>query len=526
MAPEPRPDRSRLSGHALLDAELQGFRHTSATARAVDALLKAVPDVPALSPYISMRDAAERAFGGLPEAIVARAEELADDAHIDEALFAARSIDTGDTGLTIITGLRSALSMFLGTTTSGADAQQRTDAALKALGIAYFVARLIPDADDRRLRMLVALPAGRELVAYYAAVEVALPLRAAVEATDGTYLQSLVEKQGRSVASKLLGIIGKKGIADANELLDDLAALLDARALDMLPHADALADTLRSVLPPVIGSGRALTDIVAAGADALPAYRMLCARLAAESCLARAKLELAPDADLGGLPTPQDLLPPPEPEPEPEQQAETPESSAASASAPAPPPTPEPSPQETVLSGTFVHSVDGADLWLVFTEDGRFSSHPLASNTLDWDAHERAGHAIGSYDRRGDQVRIVWPDGHQTESTVVETTYTLVIDGEVCRRADYDLTGAALDGTWLERGETARWTFRPDGSIDTPSGPGHYALGAAAVSVKTASGVAVYALYSDLLPDAARPALMALGGKLLDRLPDPSTETT
>jgi hypothetical protein len=506
----PSPDKRRLSGHALLNAELQGFRPTSVTARALDAILKAVPDVPALTPYTSVRDAAERSFGGLPDAIVLRAEQLADHAHIDEALFAAKSIDTGDTGLTIITGLRSAVSMFLGTVQSGVDAQQRTDAALKALGIAYFVARLVPGDDERRLRLVLALPAGRELIAYYAAIEVALPLGAAATAAEGTYLQDLVEQQGKSIGSKLLNVIGKQGITDARELLDELTVVMDAQSLDMVPHTAALADTLRSVLPPIIDTGRALQDLVAAGADALPVYRMLCARLAAEACLARAKLELAPEVELGGLPTPADLD---APEPEPVQ---TP---SATPSEPEGVPTPEPQSDTTPIAGTFVHVVDGTELWLVFSETGQFSSHPVATTPPDWSAHAEA-HAVGTYRREGDQLHIHWPDGRQTSSTVVETTYTLTIDGEVCRRADYDLTGSTLSGTWLGRGSQARWTFRSDGSVDTPTGSGAYALGAAGISVKTADSLTVHSLFSDLLPDPHRPALMVLGGTLLDRLPD------
>ena len=504
----PSPDRRRLSGHALLNAELQGFRPTSVTARALDTILKAVPDVPALTPYTSVRDAAERSFGGLPDAIVLRAEELADHAHIDEALFAAKSIDTGDTGLTIITGLRSAVSMFLGTIQAGVDGQQRTDAALKALGIAYFVARLVPGDDERRVRLMLALPAGRELIAYYAAIEVALPLGTHAKAADGRYVQDLVAQQGKSIGSKLLGVIGKQGMTDAFELLDELTVVMDAQSLSMVPHTAALADTLRSVLPPFIDTGSALQDLVAAGADALPVYRMLCARLAAEACLARAKLELAPEATLGGLPTPADLeAPAPAPTP------------AVEASETEPVPTPESQDDTTPIVGTFVHVVDGTELWLVFSEDGQFSSQPIATTPPDWTAHADA-HAVGTYRREGDQLHIHWPDGRETSSTVVETTYTLTIDGEVCRRADYDLTGSTLSGTWLSRGSQERWTFRTDGSVNTPSGAGTYALGAAGISVKTTDALTVHSLFSDLLPDSQRPALLVLGGALLDRLPD------
>ncbi|MFT4628333.1 MAG: hypothetical protein ACI8PZ_007028, partial [Myxococcota bacterium] len=178
------------------------------------------------------------------------------------------------------------------------------------------------------------------------------------------------------------------------------------------------------------------------------------------------------------------------------------------------------------LEGTFLHQLDGAELWLVFTPRGRFSNHPPADVQPDWAAHTAEGHRVGTYRLDGDQLSIAWPGGRETTSTVARDTYALTVDGEECRRADYDLTGMGLDGAYRERGGDQTWVFRPDGTVDTPDGPGRYALGAAAIRVKTAAYNRVHTLFSDLLPHPAQPALLLIAGKPLDRLPDHDQESS
>ncbi|MCB9684328.1 MAG: hypothetical protein H6735_04720 [Alphaproteobacteria bacterium] len=230
--------------------------------------------------------------------MVARAGEILADARSARVRQVARAIDTGDTGLTVVLGLRAAVALVLGR--GNADLgpvlrQQRADAALKALALAWVVTTLLPVDADRRVGLLLSLPAGRALVATYGAVEVALPFRD--QLGDTPFVAELVRTHARAMGDRLLALVGPDDLEDAHATLADLVAVLERSARDTVPHAATLAEQLRTVVP---AGGRAgamlggLVDVAAAGADALPVYRFLVARLAVEAALAMAKEERSP----------------------------------------------------------------------------------------------------------------------------------------------------------------------------------------------------------------------------------------
>ncbi|MEZ4241762.1 MAG: hypothetical protein R3F59_37560 [Myxococcota bacterium] len=131
-------------------------------------------------------------------------------------------------------------------------------------------------------------------------------------------MAELVRTQGRAMGDKLLAVIGREGVAAAQETLEHLLGALDAEASAAAPHATALAERVRGLLPGADAAGWIddVVALVAAGADALPCYRYLVARLAAETSLAWAKHLAMPDVPLpeprAGAPV---AVPPPPPLP-------------------------------------------------------------------------------------------------------------------------------------------------------------------------------------------------------------------
>jgi hypothetical protein len=269
-----------------------------------------------------------------------------------------------------------------------------------------------------------------------------------------------------------------------------------------------------------LGGGDSLVDLVAAGADALPAYRYLVARLAMESRLALAKIELMPDIEMEDVtPAPPVPVPPPPPVPpqlgapsnpfaEPEgmapDRAGTPAESARFM-LPS-----EALPADQRLNGVYGARVGDEDVWFVFTSTGVFSQSLPPTHPADWASLLDGGqHRIGRYVRAGPTVDVHWPDGRESTFQVVVETYVLVIDGEPFDRCDFALADAFLSGTYGRRGGEGTLVLGSDGT----SSRGTYSLGVASVRFE---GEASESLYSTLKPSAKTPQTLYIGGVAWD----------
>jgi len=526
--PEPEP-----TGLETIEAELAGYPSHVVTTQMCASVFKVIPGAPKMPLYFTLEECAAAVQPHTIPEVLAKARELGDDPGVGQAAMAAKAIDAGDTGITIVTGVRSALSLFLGSKGpgAGADQQQKTDAALKAVALAFIITRLIGHESKERVQILKSIPAGQELLLYFAAVEIALPFTDEVKASGGTFVAELVEERSKSITNKLLRVLGKQGLADARDALTYLVSTLDDLAMYVEPNANQLALSVKSVLPAAFGSGDSLRDIVAAGADALPAYRYLVARLTLESRLALAKLALMPNIPMEDLslvePTPVAAPPPVSPE---LSAPENPFAAPIVASVPEPepartsplPPSENPTlmpaepvdafvlptetlPPEERLNGVYLHKSPSGELWLVFTREGVFSSEPPATSPPDWRAHIAAGHPVGTYTRDAETVKINWPGGKTTESQMVQETYALVMDGVSCDRCDFALTDQFMAGTWKRRDSEETLTLNDDGT----STAGSYALGVGAI---TWDGERTESLYSTLQPSSESPETLYIGG--------------
>lgn len=273
-----------------IESVLASFSEQDATVRTLWAIFGAVPGAPPVSFYQSLDEARMLVFPELDDAGMERARARATSPEVLRALKVADAIDTGDVGITVFTGVRSALTFFFGDKTKAldTDAQQGADAALKAIAIAWLTHTLISGPVTEKVNRLRALPSGEALLTYYAAVEIALPFADDAVSGAGGLVSKLIERYGANNAGRL-DLAAGSGAADAARgVLANLTGPLDGMVQALSTHTARIATAAQQWLPPAIATAGTVAGAVATAADALPVYRLLGARLAAEVVLQEA----------------------------------------------------------------------------------------------------------------------------------------------------------------------------------------------------------------------------------------------
>lgn len=272
-----------------LATQLGAWAETDITPRLVWTIFECIPGAPAVSTYRSLEEARMLCAPELDDAGFARALTLAASPEIVRALQVADAVDKGDVGISVFTGLRSALTWFFGDRAKAldTDAQQGADAALKAAAVAWLGWSLFPGGVADRVAALRALPAGEALLAWYAAVELALPFADDAALASGSLLGGLVDRYGH-VFDRLDAAAGAGAGKAAVGMLGGLTGPVDELARSMAGRVATIAAKAAEVLPPAIATAGTVAGAAATAADALPVYRYLVARLAAEVVLTRA----------------------------------------------------------------------------------------------------------------------------------------------------------------------------------------------------------------------------------------------
>ena len=292
-----------------LDKQLARHPPNSLVARATQGLLGVLQIAPP-GDYTTVAEAAAARYETQPEGLLEKAEELGGELRVSTALFAAGALDTGDTGLTVLTGIRTAVALFQTREPQLTHVeQQQVDAAMKALGIALMVDRLLPGDFDESFAALGQIPAGRALLGYFGAMDVALPFVDDVKAGDGRFVEALVDQRIDQVAAKLGRVARVEDVDRAREVLSRLVKLMDQVAMAALPQVDLLSERVMGWLPNALAPHEeCLTGLTAAGVDTLPIYRYLGVRLATEAVLYRARQAVfVGPADVSPPPLPPEL---------------------------------------------------------------------------------------------------------------------------------------------------------------------------------------------------------------------------
>ena len=272
-----------------VDQALQEFKSEDYTVRICNAIFGTLPFAPQMPAYTNLDGAIKALYPGANPQQIARAHELADSDGIKSVLWVANAIDTGDSGIAVYSGLKSAFGFFFGGGTKAdaleTDPQQGTDAGLKLLGLAYMIHKAFPGSLAEKVQLFQTAPAGQALSIYYGSIEVALPFADNLVQGGGDFLQRLMGKYGGDATSKLSAALGAGAAQEAQGMMGTLMGPIQGVVTQVAPYAKTIADSAKQYVPGFMTAADKVAGVVATGADALPVYKYLGARLAAEACV-------------------------------------------------------------------------------------------------------------------------------------------------------------------------------------------------------------------------------------------------
>lgn len=273
---------------------LAEYPDSAITSKLLRALYGAVPMAPTFAPLTTMEQAVHALRPDAGAAEVAKARDIADRTdEISDILWMGNLMDSGDRGYAVLTGLATAWKLFKGQGSAALenDDQQRNDAVLKALGLAYMAYKAYPGSLADKARGFRESTAGQALAVYYGAVEVALPFadNAAMMGSGG--LEKLLQSQGGAQAARLAQMAQGHELGSAKEMLTQVTSQLQAAASQASGYIQPMTAAIAPYIPGAGTLGNTAdkaAGAIASAADVLPVYRLLSARLAAESAARRA----------------------------------------------------------------------------------------------------------------------------------------------------------------------------------------------------------------------------------------------
>jgi len=276
---------------AGVNTALSEFSDSDYTPKLVDAIYKVLPYAPQYAHYASVDDAVLALHPGATSLDIERVRATAaSDENIADVIWMAKLLDTGDSGYMIYTGVRSAVNFFFGDKSRGleTDDQQRNDAVLKALGLAYMIYKAYPGTLSEKANLFRTNPAGQSLAMYYGSIEVALPFADNALLKGGNILGDFFNKDGGEQMSRLSQLAGGgHEVSEAAGMLSTIAEPLKKVVDHASNYIEPVAASAKQYLPSVVGGADKVAGLVASGADILPVYRLLGARLAAEAAVIR-----------------------------------------------------------------------------------------------------------------------------------------------------------------------------------------------------------------------------------------------
>jgi hypothetical protein len=280
-----------------LDKQLGAFKEKDYSVRLCAGIDRVLPFSPELRFYDSLEGAAAVVTPGRSPAVVARAREIAEGPQAQKVLMIVDMLDRADTGLSIYTGVSTAVKAWRADAgqridTIENDNQQATDAVLKGLGLAWMVHELFEGSFKEKAEAFMALDAGKQLAAYYAAVEVGLPFADNAATSAGGLVSSLFERHGGAQVSRLAGVTGELEADEAEDMAKSLLGTMEGMVQQSAQYLGTLAQLASEFAPRALDVADKVAGVAAAGADALPVWRFLGARLVAEAALVQAAAEI------------------------------------------------------------------------------------------------------------------------------------------------------------------------------------------------------------------------------------------
>lgn len=254
---------------------LNAFGENTLVVRAVSVVLAAVPGAPSIVPYRTVDDAITAVAPFASDACRAVARSYAEDSVACRILEMGAAIDGADRQLARVTAA------------GGLDAQA-ADAVLKVLGLAWFAHATGRGESSARVEGFRSFPAGRALLATWAAVDVVLPL-------GPTDVGRMVAAHRTAAATRWVAIGGEHAMDGIGAVSDAIAPTLQKVVDAAAKRSDHLASVLAPFVPGLIPAAQdrsapppGASEQIAVQSDRMPIYKWLAARLAAEHAAARA----------------------------------------------------------------------------------------------------------------------------------------------------------------------------------------------------------------------------------------------
>ena len=276
-----------------LDDMLGEFKEDDYTVKVCSTIFSAVPGGPEFQFYNSLEGACDRLnAGGDYDA----AKKISKSEDMEKALWVADAIDKADSVLGVYTGIKNVMALFgkkeEKKSTYEGDPQQATDAAIKALGLAYMIHKMFPGGIGEKIGNFKDLKAGQEIAVYYATAEVALPFADNLAEGGADLVTKITERYKGDMVSKFGGFAGKDAVEQASGVLGQFTSSLDGYVEQAKGHTGPIIDKIKSFLPSAaqaLNIADSVTGAAATGVDMMPVWRFLGARAVAEASIVRAQ---------------------------------------------------------------------------------------------------------------------------------------------------------------------------------------------------------------------------------------------
>jgi hypothetical protein len=280
-----------------IDELLGSFDERDYSVRLVHTVCRVVPFAPDLTDWFSLVEGLKELDPDAKKPVLDRARELVRGDDAQRALWMIRALDTADSGIGVFSGVRSAVKLYQAK--SGGerldaletDTQQGVDAVLKGLALALVVYKLFPGSLTEKVAAFRATNTGQAIVFYYASLEVGLPFADNAMLGGGTLVTSLFDRFGPDQKAKLAAVAGPEEAEQAMTMMGQLMAPIETMAGMAKEHLGGIASAASGVLTTALDVGDKVAGVAATGADFLPVYKFLGARLVAEQCLRQAVAE-------------------------------------------------------------------------------------------------------------------------------------------------------------------------------------------------------------------------------------------
>ena len=268
-----------------LQEYLSQFNEDDYTVKLLSTIFNIVPIEVQFQFYNQFEEGLRRVKPDLTEEDIQRAYEKLNDENIQSALKAFSYVDTSDKLIAGYAGIKNVLNLFgMGSSqkrTFESDPQQALDAGVKALVIAYATNKLYSGDLTTKINKLKDTPAGLELLIYYTLIEVALPFTDNLLEGSANALSKLFKNQ--SEIQNKFSSLGIGSFENASETINSMQSVLATYLDKVKVHVGPVAEKIKAYLPTAMNIADSATGAIATGADLLPVWTFMGARLTAEA---------------------------------------------------------------------------------------------------------------------------------------------------------------------------------------------------------------------------------------------------